>query len=808
MNPMNTEFAVIQNDECSLVSDLASFRDFREEETEDVYGDDDDMVVVRPCSEIRTKSLYGRTSEQLKLLTAYQDLLHTHQAKKVILHGVSGSGKTALVNSVRDPIIQNGGYFVTGKFFQGADLHEPHSAIVSAFSDICDLVAQSDDISEMEISKIQEELGTDGQILKRFISNLSPFLLNDISNVDYADDNFFDYRKESTLAQFKVACKVFLRVMATAKHPIVIFIDDIQWMDDGSKDLIHTLLMKDTNLSHVMIILSYRDEEKQSVLDLLQSSSLSFIDIPLGNLDVSSVHQIVTEILASNSSNIRDLSNLVMEKSNGNPLHVMLFLETIQRQKFLVHDDRCNTWIFDVGRIEDAVHISGTFSDLLSRKIAIASSDTVDVLKIASVIGYSFESSVLLIVYQKLRSNAFPPPNDCDTAGSPIQVVQDSLSDALQLGFIVTSSAEGMYAFTHDKIQSAFQALNSVDYTSHLHFRIGEVHSERGHDGLDMYNTAVHWNAASNYLKGRYHKPKLARINLEAAKYCHEKAAFARAATLLRTGLSLLDKHERWESKYLDLTLKIVEMLAKMELIIGNFEACKQITENAVSHVISIERKINFLLIDVEARMTAFESDSALESAVNALGCLGIKMPLKVTCCHVVWKLCWTKLYLRNKADKDILSLPMMTDKATSAAVRILVLMCTYCLLNNKICQAMYSALLAIRLTTKCGLSPYSANAFAIYGVAEIALRNYDKGYRFGRLALKLGDHMKSRDAECATMAFTLTFLSFWKDSIHDLKDVLLRSGTSGYEVGDIMYGKLKSSCLLSECVKSNFTFP
>jgi predicted ATPase len=347
-----------------------------------------------------------------------------------------------------------------------------------------------------------------------------------------------------------------------------------------------------------------------------------------------------------------------------------------------------------------------------------------------------------------------------------------------------------MYSFTHDKIKSAFQALNAADYTSDLHFRIGEVHSERGYDGLNMFNTAVHWNAASNYLKGRYHKAKLARINLEAAKYCHEKAAFARAATLLRKGLSLIDKHERWESKCFELTIIIVEMLAKMELVIGNFDACKRITENSVSHIKSVEGKINFLLIDVEARMTAFESDSALESAVNALNYLGIQMPVKVKVYHVVGKLCSTKLFLRRMSEEDILSLPIMTDKAMSAAVRILVLMCTYCLLNNKICQAMYSALLAIRLTTKYGLSPYSANALAIYGVAEIALRNYDKGYRFGQLALKLGDVLKSKDAECATMAFTLTFLSFWKDSMHDLKDVLHRSGTSGYEVGDIMYGK------------------
>ena len=102
----------------------------------------------------------------------------------------------------------------------------------------------------------------------------------------------------------------------------------------------------------------------------------------------------------------------------------------------------------------------------------------------------------------------------------------------------------------------------------------------------------------------------------------------------------------------------------------------------------------------------------------------------------------------------------------------------------------MYSALLAIQLTLKGGLSSYSANALAIYGVAELALGNYDKGYRFGQLALTLLDSMGSKDAECATVGYTLTTLSFWKEPLHDLHGRLLQAGTRGYETGDILYGE------------------
>jgi predicted ATPase len=300
---------------------------------------------------IRTKTLYGRTTEQLQLLTAYYDVIVKENSEKVIIHGESGSGKTTLVNSIRDTIIQNGAYFVTGKFFQGAELQEPYSAIVSAYSDVCDLMAQSEDLTEKELTRIKEELGSDGKLLKRFISNLSPFICKDSRETCSFDSDCSQYHKESTLAQFKVACKIFLRVMATKKHPIVMFIDDIQWMDDGSREILN-MLLKDESLKYVLLILSYRNEEEHVVLDLIQSSEQVFLNIALSNLDLSAVHHIVTEVLGTNSADIRNLSKIVMEKSSGNPLHVLLFLECIHRDKILAKNDQRDSWIIDTNKIK------------------------------------------------------------------------------------------------------------------------------------------------------------------------------------------------------------------------------------------------------------------------------------------------------------------------------------------------------------------------------------------------------------------------------------------------------------------------
>jgi predicted ATPase len=215
-----------------------------------------------------------------------------------------------------------------------------------------------------------------------------------------------------------------------------------------------------------------------------------------------------------------------------------------------------------------------------------------------------------------------------------------------------------------------------------------------------------------------------------------------------------------------------------------------QHANNVISHLDSIEDKVNYLLFGIEAQMADFHSDGASKAAMHALGILGVKLPRKISFLELLWSVGNIKLLLRNKSNEYILNLPKMKGKKMTLATRILVLLCTYCLRNNQICYAVYASLQAIRLTMRYGLSPYSANAIAVYGVAEIALRNYAVGYRFGRLAMQLNAQMKSKEAECATMAFTFTFLTFWKDSLHDLQDALFRSGERGYEVGDIMYGE------------------
>ena len=194
---------------------------------------------------INQVSLCGRGKERLSLLKAYLAMLECrHDAlckTVVVVHGTSGIGKTSLVEILRDPVTSSHGYFVAGKFCKPVEgvMQEPHSAVMAAFSDLCDLVLQSVDFDECRRMEIQEALGTDAELLVRAFSGLSPFL--DVK----AQLERVDPRSDSALAKFNAACRKFLNAMSSARHPIVLFIDDVQWMDEGSRQLLETLLKDD-----------------------------------------------------------------------------------------------------------------------------------------------------------------------------------------------------------------------------------------------------------------------------------------------------------------------------------------------------------------------------------------------------------------------------------------------------------------------------------------------------------------------------------------------------------------------------------
>jgi hypothetical protein len=206
--------------------------------------------------------------------------------------------------------------------------------------------------------------------------------------------------------------------------------------------------------------------------------------------------------------------------------------------------------------------------------------------------------------------------------------------------------------------------------------------------------------------------------------------------------------------------------------------------------------KVKLLAIDVEVRMAGNEVDDVVATANRGLSSLGFKMPRKAKLRHIVAKLAKVKFMLRRKTDEDLLNLPLTQDLVIANVVKLLIHLCTYCLMGDEKEMGVFSALLAIELTLKNGLSQHSPCAFVIYGVAEASIGNIDRAYRFGKLALKMLDGMRSREGEGPTVAYALTLLCCWKEPLHELVTPLSETATSGFQNGDVLY----ATFCMSQC--------
>jgi predicted ATPase len=750
------------------------------------HSDFDHDDKMEYCTTLSKITLYGRSEEECNLKAAFDNLSlgESKRMIKVLVHGESGLGKTALVETVRVHAFNSNGLFVMGKYFQNTEVQEPYSAIMAAFSDLCDLVSQSVDYNEDLRREVQKKLGVENiRILRAFISNFAPFLETQENN---AYEEFVDIRSGSLFPKFLVACKCFLQAFSFENRVVVFFLDDIQWADEGSKLLI-SLLLKDRDLRNIMLILSYRDENASDVTDITKfdSGNHNLINIGLRNLQFDDVFKLVTDIFGNvDEHKTISFTNIILAKTIGNPFHVVQFIEFVKQEGFVLFDKKLNAWDFDAEEMKNGVMLSDKIADLLTKKITRLPTEVQECLKIAALVGFSFEKEVILFVLSHMLDQSSRPVDNNNSQFNS-ERVSKKLVLAIEEGFI-DKTRQG-YQFTHDKIQGAFQSIIAKSEKNKLHHLIGEAFAAKMEPESD-YFAATHLLQAPDYLHQKSNRIKLANLCLNAATYCSVKCAFGVASSLLHEALALIDDTTKWISDH-DLSFKITVNLAKFELIIGNHIACSDLVKTALLHAQSNEMIVDCLMIDIECNMAQNNIDGSIIAARNTLSQLGISLPCKISVFHVASKLLKVKLMLRGKSDSDILNLPRMTESAMSISVKVLINMCMYCFMKDEEFLAVYSALLATELTLKHGLNAYAATALTIYGVAELSNGNRKRAYRFGKLALLLQERLQSIPALCPTTAIAHSTLTHWYDPLLESPLRLQKAAIAGLEIGDIVNG-------------------
>ncbi|MFB2969626.1 AAA family ATPase [Aerosakkonema sp. BLCC-F183] len=717
------------------------------------------------------QKLCGREAEVAILMAAF-DRVSNGTTELMLVSGYSGIGKTVLVNEVHKPIVRQRGYFIAGKFDQ-FKRNIPYVSLIQAFQSLIQqLLTESSEQIEIWKEKLLSALGVNGQIIIDVIPEVE-LIIGKQPPVP-------ELGATESQNRFSRVFKQFIGVFTTKEHPLVVFLDDLQWADSASLKLIE-VLMTDSDSQYLLLIGAYRDNEvfpthpTIQTIEKIQQAGATVNNIVLGPLQLVHVEELIADTL-NESVRSKLLSELLLNKTQGNPFFLTQLLKTLYQENLLTYDLYSGAWQWSLAQIQSIGITDLNVVELIARNIRKLPENTQKVLKLAACIGNTFNLEVLSVVNE---------------ASSPVTAAQ--LWSALQAGLILPQGNEykiplvfnneesgGIqltdvkvdYKFLHDRVQQAAYSLIPDDRKKETHLKIGQLLlqnttiEERKENIFALVNQL---NYGTDLLTTEEEKYELAFLNLIAGQKAKTATAYESAAKYLNVGLALLAA-DSWESQY-DLTLSLYLAAVEAEFISTNFERSQQLSAIVLQRAKTLLEKIKVYELKILFHMAENRMQPAIDTGIEVLEMLGVSLEQEPP---------------QDLIIEDLADLPPMTDPDKLAAMQILTSIVIAAYIGN---GAMMPSILfsTIELSVKYGNSPESAYGYVWYGGLLCGpLRDIEAGYRFGKLAVVLLEKFEAYSLNCKIQLIFNAVVRTWKDPIRESLEPLRDALHSGLEVGDL----------------------
>ncbi len=492
--------------------------------------------------------LYGRQDEVAKLVAGFDRARSSGSCMITLIGGYSGVGKSALVGELFQPIVRQKGRFASGKFDQyKRDI--PYATVVQAFRDLCkELLAAGDETLDLWRKRIQEALGASGRLIVDVVPELE-LIIGPQPPVLELDPHEGQNR-------FELVFSAFVRVFARADHPLVVFLDDMQWADGATLGLLK-ILARPGQLPNLQLILAFRNNEVsashpfQMAVDAIAAAGAAIEAITLADLPLQHVLQLVADTLLRTPAEAEPLAKVIGTKAGGNPFFIGELLAVLHARGLLAFDIEKRGWTWDAAAIR-AIDVTDNVVDLLIDRIRGLPDGTVRALTQASCFGSRFDVGTLAKVLQ-----------------SPLQEVEAALHAAAMEGVVVTvdagKGASQTLRFQHDRIQQAAYSL-AVDERDSIHLRIGRVLRDRFYDGEEdvLFDAVKHLDHGSSLISVPTERQGLVELNLLAGRRAKAAVAWEPARVCLHFAESLLGG-EAWAENYATTFAVIRELALKRQ---------------------------------------------------------------------------------------------------------------------------------------------------------------------------------------------------------------------------------------------------
>jgi predicted ATPase/GAF domain-containing protein len=662
------------------------------------------------------EKLYGREREIVALLAAFDRVVAQSTPEFVLVSGYSGVGKSSVVNELHKALVPLRGLFAAGKFDQyKRDI--PYATLAQAFQTLVrQILVKSEAEAAQWRHSLQEALGPNGQLIINLIPE-AEFLIGKQPPVP-------DLPPREAQNRFQLVFRRFLGAFARPEHPLALFLDDLQWLDAATLELLERLIT-DPEVRHLMLVGAYRDNEVNKAhplmrtLETIRNAGARVQEIVLAPLGLDDVGALVSDALHSAPEHVGTLARLVHEKTGGNPFFAIQFLTTLAEEGLLAFDPVRRALQWDMNRIR-AKSYTDNVVDLMVGKLKRLSNTTQDALKRLACLGNVIEIATLSLVF-----------------GETEEEIHTSLLEAARTGLILR--LEDSYAFLHDRIQEAAYALIPEGERAGAHLRIGRVLlASMTADQLaeHLFDVANQFNRGAALQVEQDEKKRVATINLRAGRKAKASAAYASARAYFSAGMALLDETD-WSSQY-KLTFSLWLESAECEFLSGDFDKAEQLIMELLQRGTSKVDQAAAYQLKVQLHMVKGDHAQAVDSALRCLRLFGIDIPPHPTWEQVQaeYETFWQTL--NGRPIESLIDLPLMTDPELQAAMQVFSVLTPpayfsdfhlYCL---QLCRM-------VKFSIQHGTSDASAHAYAFWGITlGREFHRYGEGYRFAKLACDL----------------------------------------------------------------------
>ncbi|AEF99558.1 PAS domain S-box protein [Methylomonas methanica] len=713
------------------------------------------------------EKLYGRQAEIDTLLAAFDQILTTGVPELVLVSGYSGVGKTALVNELYKALVSSRGLFAAGKFEQ-YKRNIPYATLIQALQN---LVRQILGKAEAEVAMwrdmIQQAVGMNGQLIVS--------LVPEVELVIGKQTPLSVLAPKEAQNRFQMVLRRFLGVFARPEHPLVLFLDDLQWLDAATLELIEQLVTG-SEVCHLLLVGAYRDNEVgpthilMRMLDAMRKREAGLREIVLAPLAIEDVSSLIADSLHCDLGRVQPLASLVFQKTGGNPFFVIQFLTALAEEKLVVFDAGARCWSWDLARIH-AKGYTDNVVELMVGKLNRLPAATLSTLEQFACLGHVAQISILTKV-----------------CGQSADALHASFWEAIRLGLVLCQGVT--YTFSHDRVREAAYSLIPVEKRKSTHWKIGKLllddtaSQARDEGFFDLIN---HLNLGRPLHATREEKSELAELNRQAGCRAMASAAFAAAMQYFDTGLKLLEKGA-WLNQY-SLALTLHQEAAEAACLCGRYDRLNELAEAVHLQAASLLDEIPIYETEIRALTAQGQLLPSIRHGLIVLGRLGMPLSEEPTAAEVEEHLERTLNLLKRRTIEALPNLPVMTSLDQLACIRILSALGEPAYAGSPQFFLVWASEMA-ELSLRHGnsaLSPFAYSAFALALCASG--REIELGSRLARAALALIEALNARTLRCRLLNIYGCTIQPWTEHLSKTLATLQEAIDVGAESGDFTSG-------------------